>query len=139
MHAFTVPLILVAVVLSAWWLIVVLRNPESPLASKIIAIVALFLSFSAIAIHYTIGITESNTVELAGKDTPEATVEQKIITEKTRKTTVVVKPKTEARVIVEKARKTVEDLKAETDKQTLQKVTEDSDAQLERLIQSINN
>ena len=135
MHPFIVPLLIVALVLSGWWLLTTLKDSENPMASKVIAAVVFFLSFCAIAIHFTIGITASNTVELAGIDAPEATVEQKAVFEKVLKAPVVIPAKTEAATTVEKANKRVEELKAKTDKETLDSVTEETNKQLEKLLQ----
>ena len=135
MHAFTVPVLIVAAILSGWWLLTTLRDSENPMASKVIASVLFFLSFSAIAIHFTIGITAFNTVEMAGKNAPEQTIEQKAVFEKALNAPVVVIEKTEAAITVEKANKRVEELKAKTDKETLDSVTEETNKQLEKLLQ----
>ena len=135
MHAFTVPVLIVAVILSGWWLLTTLRDSENPLASKIIASVLLFLSASAIAIHFTIGFTALNTVEMAGKNAPEQTIEQKATFEKALKAPVVILPKSEAEVTIDKANERVEELRAKTDKETLDKVTEDTNRQLKKLLE----
>jgi len=135
MHPFIVPLLIVAFVLSGWWLLTTLKDSENPMASKVIAAVIFFLSICAIAIHFTVGLTVLNTTEMAGKDAPQATVEQKVTFEKALKAPVVIPTKPEVEVTVEKANKRVEELKAKTDKETLDSVTAETNKQLEKLLQ----